>query len=205
MSFPTNQTQESSFHSAKWWSANGKYFCFLFITSRVLLQSHAEFNRLLWKNFLTCYSCLYYSSMIWVINTIYYTSSNHRFVQRNFAKFTGKQLCQGSSRMGEAKKSPLPKICHTYPAVIKLFLVIPYLRKTLKKYKSRDIPLEFCWYQHFFVINQQVLLYQEIQMQIAFWYIMSNYCNFSWVFKDFYNKHVYNFGDVNQDGYPRPS
>ena len=176
------------------------------------------------KEFLTCYSCLYYSSMIWVINTFYYTSSNQRCsikkcVLRNFAKITGKQLCQvfffltlcrmgffgAPHGWGEAKKSPLPKICHTYPAMMKLFLVIPYLRKTPKKYKSRDIPLEFCWYQHFVIINQQVLLYQEIQMQIAFWYIMSNYCNFSWVFKDFYNKHVYNFGDVNQDGYPRPS
>ena len=36
---------------------------FLFIASRALLQSHAEFNRLLQRNFLTCYSCLYYSSM----------------------------------------------------------------------------------------------------------------------------------------------
>ena len=35
----------------------------MFIASRALLQSHAEFNRLLWWNFLTCCSCLYYSSM----------------------------------------------------------------------------------------------------------------------------------------------
>ena len=33
--------------SASWWSGNEKYFCFLFITSRALLQSYAEFNRLL--------------------------------------------------------------------------------------------------------------------------------------------------------------
>ena len=32
--------------SASWWSGNEKYFCFLFIASRALLQSHAEFNRL---------------------------------------------------------------------------------------------------------------------------------------------------------------
>ena len=31
--------------SASWWSSNEKYFCFLFIGSRALLQSHAEFNR----------------------------------------------------------------------------------------------------------------------------------------------------------------
>ena len=42
---------------------------------------------------------------------------------------------------GEAKKSPLPKICHTHPAMIKLCLVIPYPRKTQTIYESRDIPL----------------------------------------------------------------
>ena len=50
--------------SASWWSGSKKYFCFLFIASRALLQSHTEFNRLLQGNFLKCYSCSYYSSMI---------------------------------------------------------------------------------------------------------------------------------------------
>ena len=39
--------------STSWWSGNEKYFCFLFIASRALLESHAEFNRLLQRNFLT--------------------------------------------------------------------------------------------------------------------------------------------------------
>ena len=30
--------------SESWWSDNEKYFCFLFIASHALLQSHAEFN-----------------------------------------------------------------------------------------------------------------------------------------------------------------
>ena len=33
--------------SASWWSGDEKYFCFLLIASPALLQSHAEFNRLL--------------------------------------------------------------------------------------------------------------------------------------------------------------
>ena len=33
--------------AASWWSGNEKYFCFLFIASRALLQSHPEFNILL--------------------------------------------------------------------------------------------------------------------------------------------------------------
>ena len=35
-----------------WWSGNNKYFCFLFIASRVLLQSHAEFNDIYYMLFL---------------------------------------------------------------------------------------------------------------------------------------------------------
>ena len=37
---------------ASWWSRNAKYFCFLFIASRALLQRHVEINRLLHKDFL---------------------------------------------------------------------------------------------------------------------------------------------------------
>ena len=64
---------------------------------------------------------------------------------------------------GGAKRPPLPKIRHTYPAMIKLGTVIPYLRKTQKLYKSRDTLLEFCWHQHFSTGDQQILLYQEMQ------------------------------------------
>ena len=85
--------------------------------------------------------------------------------------------------MGESKKAlPLPKICHTYPTMMKLGTVIPYLKKIQKIYESRDTPLEFYWHQHFFTGNQQILLYQEIQIKIAFWYIISNSFDFSWVF-----------------------
>ena len=40
--------------------------------------------------------------------------------------------------------APLPKISHTYPTMIKLGTVIPYLRKIQKIYKSCDTSLEFC-------------------------------------------------------------
>ena len=45
---------------------------------------------------------------------------------------------------GATKKGPLPKICHTYPAMIKLGTGIPCLKKIQKMYESRDTPLEFC-------------------------------------------------------------
>ena len=38
----------------------------------------------------------------------------------------------------------LPKICHTYPSMMKLGTVIPYLKKIRKIYKPCDTSLEFC-------------------------------------------------------------
>ena len=91
---------------------------------------------------------------------------------------------------GGPKKPSLLKICHTYPTMMKLGTVIPYLKKIQKKYESRDTSLDFCWHQQFFAGNQQILLYQEKHVQIAFWFKISNSFNFSWVFKDFVNKKV---------------
>ena len=39
--------------------------------------------------------------------------------------------------------------------------------------------------------NQHILLYQKVQIETAFWCIISNYFNFFWVFKDFFNKNGY--------------
>ena len=74
-------------------------------------------------------------------------------------------LFRGCSRMGgNPKRPPLPKICRTYPTIMKLGTVIPYPKKIHKIYESRDTPLDFCWHQYFFTRNQQILLYQEIQI-----------------------------------------
>ena len=42
------------------------------------------------------------------------------------------------------KKPPLPKIGHTYPIIMKLDTVIPYLKKIQKIYESHDTSLEIC-------------------------------------------------------------
>ena len=63
-----------------------------------------------------------------------------------------------------AKRSPLPKICYIYPTMMKLGTVITYLKRIQKLYESRDTPLDFCWHQHFFFGNKQILLYHEIQI-----------------------------------------
>ena len=43
----------------------------------------------------------------------------------------------------EGKKGPLPRVCHTYPTMMKLDTVISCPKKIQKIYESRDTPLEF--------------------------------------------------------------
>ena len=40
------------------------------------------------------------------------------------------------------QKGPLPNVCHTYPTMMKLDTVTPYLKKIQKINKSRDTPLD---------------------------------------------------------------
>ena len=97
------------------------------------------------------------------------------------------------SRIEEEGES---EICHTYPTMMKLGTITPDLNRIHKIYDWRDAPLEFCWHQHFFSGNQQILLYQKMQIKISFWFIISNLFNFFWVFKGCFNKHGYNFDDI---------
>ena len=48
--------------------------------------------------------------------------------------------------------------------MMELGTVIPYLEKIRKTYESHETPSEFCYRHHFFTGNQQILLYQEIQI-----------------------------------------
>ena len=50
---------------------------------------------------------------------------------------------QGWGGGGGQKGHSLPKICHTYPTMIKLGTVIPYLKKIQKIYESCDTSPEF--------------------------------------------------------------
>ena len=52
--------------------------------------------------------------------------------------------------------------------MIKLDTVIPYLKKIQKICESRDTYPEFCWHQHFFTWNQQILFYQESRYRLYF-------------------------------------
>ena len=112
-------------------------------------------------------------------------------------------LTDGGGGGGGGQKVPLSSFAH----ILQLWnlAVIPYLKKIYNIYESSDTLLEFCWNQHFFNGNQEILLYQEIQICIMFWCIISNSFNFSWVFKDCFNKYGYNFDEVSKNGYTRHS
>ena len=55
-------------------------------------------------------------------------------------------LFRGCSQMGRggANRPHFPKVCHTYPTMIKLGTLTPYPKKIQKIYESLDTLLEFC-------------------------------------------------------------
>ena len=63
LSFRRDQKQESNVQQVGG-LVTRNISVFLLLASRALLQRYTEFNRLLLNNFLTYYSCSYYSSMI---------------------------------------------------------------------------------------------------------------------------------------------
>ena len=66
---------------------------------------------------------------------------------------------------GWRQKGPLfPKKCHTYPTMMKLGTVVPYLKKIQQIYKYCYAHMSSAGISIFFIGNQQFLLYQEIQI-----------------------------------------
>ena len=66
---------------------------------------------------------------------------------------------------------------HTYPTILKLGTVTPYLSNIRKRYKSRDTALEFCWQD-----------------------LISNSFKIFWAFEGCFNKYGCNFDDVSKLG-----
>ena len=92
-------------------------------------------------------------------------------------------LIAGGCSQIEGAKSPLPKLCYTYPTMMKLGSY------TLPQEDPKNIWITWRipWVlltSAFFTENQQILLYQEIQMKISFWCVISNFFKLFWVFKD---------------------
>ena len=117
------------------------------------------------------------------------------------------RLFQGCSWLwrgrGSAKR-PYPSLKSATHILQRWNLAQLYLAKEDQKiYESHDTLLEFCWHQHFFTRNQQILLYQEIEIWIVFWCIIFIYFNFSWVFIDCYKKKWLKFWWCQQKSLPK--
>ena len=113
---------------------------------------------------------------------------------------------------GGGSKKPLPRTPTSLKSVTHILQWWNLAQLYLTSSRSKNIwitwhttPLEFCWHQHFFIGNQQILQYQEIQAQITCWYIISNSFNLFWVFKDYFNENGCNFDDASKNGYSMPS
>ena len=73
-------------------------------------------------------------------------------------------LFRGCSQMGGSlKMAPLPKICRTYPTMIQLGTVIPYLKRTKKHIKHVTHPFSLLT-SAFFYWKAATFLYQRIQI-----------------------------------------
>ena len=78
--------------------------------------------------------------------------------------FFGAAHGRGSGGGGGAKRPSLPKMCHTYPTMIKLGGVILYLKKIQKLYELGQTPLSSVDISIFLLEISKILLYQEIQI-----------------------------------------
>ena len=87
---------------------------------------------------------------------------------------------------GGAKKAPLPKICHTYPKMMKLGTAIPYLRKIQKNMNHVTHPPSSVDIRFF---SQEISKFCYIK-EYRYRYKIFNSFNFSSVVKDWFNKKV---------------
>ena len=99
----------------------------------------------------SAHQCSFSGMPLFFIKTFYYLFVKSRYSVLNYIfkkKFTLNPIQDGPFRAWswmreEAKRPPLPKICHTYLTIMKIGAVIHYLKKIQKTYEFRGIPLEF--------------------------------------------------------------
>ena len=110
----------------------------------------------------------------------------------------------GAAHGWGSKKTPFPKICHTYPTMMKLGTFILYLKK-IQKYinhvthplSSADISIllpefgKFCYIKKY---RYRLYFYTLFLILLTFLSL-----------ERFINKHGYNFDDISKNGWSRPS
>ena len=82
---------------------------------------------------------------------------------------------------GEGKSPHIPKICHTYPKMMRLGTVLPYLKKIQKIYEHTNHLTNLAGSADIIIFSPEisrVFYIDRMQRQIAFCYIISNSFNF---------------------------
>ena len=81
--------------------------------------------------------------------------------------------------------SSIPKICHTYPTIIKCGTVVPYLKKTQVINKSRDKLLEFADISNFSSKISKFCYIRKYRYRLHFGTSFLILLNLLFVFEDF--------------------
>ena len=69
---------------------------------------------------------------------------------------------------GASKRPLVPKICHTYPTMMKLGTGILYLKKFKNIYKSSETPLKFCRHSIFSPENSNLCHIKKYRYRLHF-------------------------------------
>ena len=125
-----------------------KMFFYVFIKVRKWFRDHRQINLIMLDGFCPLSKfpsrpCSSWTISIWME---YQTNSNENYLPFLHCTSSFNPIQDGSSwgcsRMGRGKKTlPLSKIGHTYPALMKLSTVIPYLKKIQKYINHATHPL----------------------------------------------------------------
>ena len=76
---------------------------------------------------------------------------------------------QGCSQIGRrGRETNLTKICYTYPTMMKLGTVKPYIKKIQKIFKSCDIHLKFHWCRIFLLEISQFCYIKKYKYRLHF-------------------------------------
>ena len=111
----------------------------------------------------------------------------------------------GFLRIGKGKNVCHSKICHTYSMMMKPGIVRPYLKKIHEIYKSRQTPSWVLLTSAFFNWKLTTFVISKIEIEIEFWYTISNSFKLFGVFKGCSDRLGFNFDDVSKLSFSRPS
>ena len=107
----------------------------------------------------------------------------------------------GSSWIGGQKRQPSLKRV-TYPTMMKLVTLIPYLKEIQKIYKSCDTPFEYCRHQYFLPEITKFSYIKKYRYRFYFDTLFLILLTFLSL-ERFFNKHGSNFDNVSKNDYSK--